>query len=311
MSPRSGAGWTRREVIRGARRPQVPPAPPIRARAEWAGDLLPTGPIGVERLEDILFLLVHHTASPNNYRETEVPGLLQSFYGMHTGPDKGWPDLAYNFMIDRFGRIWEGRAGSLAGPVKGDATGGSQGFAQLCCLIGDHSNDPPTPAAQAALIDLLAFLAGRYGIDPTPGTQITFTSRGSNRWPAGSTVTTTTIAGHRDMSATVCPGDGAYGLIQTVFAPEAARKLAGAATTTTTAPPTTTSTTAAPPATSTTSPPRTSTSTTSETPQSSQPAAPPVGQDSSSTAGRSWLAGAAIAASAAIGGVIVVRRRRV
>ncbi len=54
----------------------------------------------------------------------------------HTGPDKGWPDIAYNFMVDRFGQIFEARAGSLAGPVAGSATGGNQGFSQLCCFLG-------------------------------------------------------------------------------------------------------------------------------------------------------------------------------
>ena len=58
---------------------------------------------------------------------------------MHTGASKGWPDVAYNFFIDRHGTVWEGRAASLEGPVMPDATGGSQGFAQLCCFVGDHT----------------------------------------------------------------------------------------------------------------------------------------------------------------------------
>jgi hypothetical protein len=57
---------------------------------------------------------------------------------------------------------------------------------------------------------VLAWLARRDGVDVTPGAVTSFTSRGSNRWPAGATVQTTTIAGHRDMSRTACPGDAAY-----------------------------------------------------------------------------------------------------
>lgn len=177
--------------------------PTIHPREDWGADTPPVGPLEVERPGDTRFLLVHHTASGNRYTPEEVPGLIRSFYRTHTGP-KGWPDVAYNFFVDRHGGIWEGRAGSLEQPVKGSATGGSQGFAQLCCLIGDHEAEPPTIEAERALASLLAGLATRYGIDPEGTT--TFVSRGSNRHPAGSTVTTPTITGHREMSQTVCPG---------------------------------------------------------------------------------------------------------
>lgn len=57
---------------------------------------------------------------------------------------------------------------------------------------------------------LVAALADRYGIDTSPGATTTFVSRGSNRWPRGERVTTPTIAGHRDMSLTACPGRFGY-----------------------------------------------------------------------------------------------------
>jgi hypothetical protein len=118
--------------------------------------------------------------------------------------------VAYNFFVDRHGGIWEGRAGSLTGSVQGDATGGSQGFAQLCCFLGNHSLEPPTAAATESMLLLLAWLADRHGLDTSPGATTTFESRGSNRWSAGTLVTTATIAGHRDMSATECPGELLY-----------------------------------------------------------------------------------------------------
>ena len=189
----------------------------VRPRADWAQGLPPAGELQQERLEDVKFLLVHHTASGNRYNAEDVPGLLRDFYAFHTGPEKNWPDVAYNFFVDRYGTVWEGRAGSLAGPVKPDATGGSQGFAQLGCFIGDHQTEAPSDAARLAMTGLLAALADTYGIETAPGSMATFVSRGSNRWPAGSSVTTTTIAGHRDMSQTACPGDAGYDLVQRVF----------------------------------------------------------------------------------------------
>lgn len=157
--------------------------------------------------ETALFLLVHHTASANG---ADPVTTMQSAYNFHTGPERGWPDVAYNFFIDQFGVVWEGRFGSLDGPVEASATGGSQGFAQLVCLLGDFTAVLPTAAALASLELTLAWLADRYDIDTRPGATVTFTSRGSNRWPAGTDVSAATISGHRDMSQTACPGDTFY-----------------------------------------------------------------------------------------------------
>ncbi|MCB1007053.1 MAG: N-acetylmuramoyl-L-alanine amidase [Acidimicrobiales bacterium] len=204
---------------------------------------------------DVRFLLVHHTVNANDYPPEAVPGLLQSIYGIHTG-EKGWSDVAYNFFIDQHGGVWEGRAGSLTAPMKGDATGGSQGFGLLCSFVGDHRTVPPTEAAADSMVRLLAWLADTYGIDTTPGATTDFVSRGSNRHPAGVSVTTSTIAGHRDMSSTECPGDAAYRLVLEEFPPrvDLLRVTTGLAeaTTTTTAASATTDPTVSAPGTSTT-----------------------------------------------------------
>ena len=156
---------------------------------------------------------MHHSASSNVYGSDDVSRMLRSMYAFDTGPARRWPDVAYNFVVDRFGGIWEARAGSVAGSVMGDATGGSQGFAQLCCLMGNHHQAPPTEAAVAATASLLAWLGARYGIDTRPGAEAVFISRGSNLHPPGTVVRTPTIAGHRDMSATICPGDHLYRIV--------------------------------------------------------------------------------------------------
>ena len=132
----------------------------IRPRSDWGADLPATGELDSE---DVRFLLVHHTASANDYGPDEVVGKLRSYFGYHTSPAKGWPDLAYNFMVDRFGGVWEGRTGSLDGPVQASATGGSQGFAQLACFIGEFTASPPTAAARSSMLRLLAMLAELFG----------------------------------------------------------------------------------------------------------------------------------------------------
>jgi hypothetical protein len=184
----------------------------IHPREEWGADLPPTGPIPPE---DVRFLIIHHTVDPgNDYAPAEVPGLLRGIFEYHTSAEKGWPDVAYNFFVDRYGGTWEGRTGSLAGPVAGSATGGNQGFSQLCCFIGNFSREPPTSAAVTAMIGLLAALADRYAIVTDHGSTVTFASRGSNRWPVGSSVTARTIAAHRDMSLTECPGDACMPIVR-------------------------------------------------------------------------------------------------
>lgn len=198
------------------------PQPHIRPRASWAGTSLPPkGIIDVEHMSDVRFLLLHHTQTPNGETGDRVAARIRSMYNYHTSSAKGWPDVAYNFLVAADGSIWEGRQGSLAKPVKGDATGGSQGFAQLCTFIGDHTKEPPTAAAMASMASLLAWLADRYQISLAADHQVSFISRGSTRWKKGTQVTTEPIAGHRDMSVTSCPGDALYPLIRSELWPRA------------------------------------------------------------------------------------------
>ena len=216
----------------------VAPGLSIWPRDAWAPGP-PTGPLPAE---DVRFLLVHHTAANTDHRADEVPGILAAMYQFHTG-DKGWHDIAYNFLVDREGGVWEGRSGSLVGPVAADATGGNQGFDQLVCFIGDFTGVMPTAAALDAGTRTLAWLAQRYRVDTSSGSKVTFVSRGSNKWPAGAKVTTATVAGHRDMSTTACPGNAFYPYVRNELqgAVNAQRSGATAATT----PPSTAATTQA------------------------------------------------------------------
>ena len=147
-------------ISAGARAAVGPAVPPVEVlpglsiypRAAWGANLPPTGPIDVESPQ---FLLVHHTASSNSY--SSAVSLIQATYAFHTSAAKGWSDVCYEFFIGRDGDVWEGRAGALTGPVVADATGGNQGFAQLICLLGDFTSQPPTAAAQTSLVKVLAW----------------------------------------------------------------------------------------------------------------------------------------------------------
>lgn len=67
-------------------------------REAWAAGLAPVGPIAAE--PDVRYLLVHHSVDPgNDYGEGDVPGILRRFFRFHTSAAKGWPDIAYNFLV--------------------------------------------------------------------------------------------------------------------------------------------------------------------------------------------------------------------
>jgi hypothetical protein len=267
--------------------------PSIHARADWAG---PLSPRAEPQREDTRFLLVHHTATGNEYSADEVPEMLRRSYAEHTS--KGWPDVAYNFLVDRYGGCWEGRAGSIDGPVVANATGGNQGFSQLVCVIGNYQEAPPTEASIDTLVATLAWLADRDGVDPTPGATVQFVSRGSNRWPPGTTVTARTIAGHREMSQTVCPGDYLFRRLETDVPARVAAVVAAAVVPTTTVPPTTTS------------PPTTIPATTSPAPDTESiavgPGATADGEDSDAW----WPVGVGVTAIAGATAWVIRRRMR-
>jgi len=81
-------------------------------RATWGADLAPKGPMAPE---DVRFLLVHHTATSN--RIPDQCQLIRNIFAFHTSNAKRWNDVAHNYFVGPDGTVWEGRAGSLDGPV--------------------------------------------------------------------------------------------------------------------------------------------------------------------------------------------------
>ena len=202
----------------------------VTPRSGW----VPTKAPIVENLDvepSVAVLVVHHSETSNTYAVEEVAKVLRSFRNYHMSRKKGWPDVAYNFVVDRFSGVWEGRAGSLTAPVAGSATGGNPGGSQLVCLVGNHHTVPPAEAALASLTNLLAALADHYVLPVEPEATTDFESRGSTRWPSGATIRTRTIEGHRAMSMTSCPGDAAFRILPTIRSEVHRRRAAAAATT--------------------------------------------------------------------------------
>jgi hypothetical protein len=286
--------------------------PVINPRSAWAVDRPPkTEP----NEEEVRFLVVHHSASHNGHHGSDIPAILRGFYDFHTGSSRGWADIAYNFLIDGDGGIWEGRTGSIDGPVAGDATGGNQGFTQLVCLVGNFDVASPSPDALVSLVELMAWLAERYDISTAPGAEVSFISKGSNLHRAGAEVTTPTITGHRTMSQTSCPGAQLNDYVVAGLSADVdARRVGLAASTTTSTAPTTTTTA---PTTTTTAPTTTTTApttTTTASPSTSSattrpPTTPPLASGEGDLPGPGWVGGAVVVVFT-MGGLVVWRHRR-
>ena len=181
--------------------------PDVVTRAQWGAD--ESWRSGTPRTADAVELgIVHHTAGSNTYTEAQAPAVVRAIYHYHTQV-LGWSDIGYNFLVDRFGTVYEGRAGGMtAGVVGAHARGFNTGSVGVS-VLGEFTNWTPAWVAQEAVADVLAWQFAVHGIDPTA--RVTFTSGGSNLWSAGIEVDLPTIIGHRDVGRTACPGDAYYG----------------------------------------------------------------------------------------------------
>lgn len=160
-------------------------------------------------------LVVHHTDTSDDYTDRAgAEAQIRSIYYYHS-VTQGWGDIGYNFLIDKFGNVYEGRYSreyAGANPTGDDAsgrgvtgahTGGWNSGTVGVALLGTLTTHDATPAAREALERLLAWEAGRNGIDPSAATPFV-------NPVSGASVTTPNIAGHRDYAATACPGDAFY-----------------------------------------------------------------------------------------------------
>ena len=202
----------------GARRHAWPPptavtpagAPPnIIGRAQWGADEgMRCGNIQYDN--GIRAGIVHHTAGSNDYAPEDSAGIVRSIYAYHTRT-LGWCDIAYNALVDKYGQVFEGRAGGITKPVEGSHTGGFNRDTWGVAMIGDFDDVPPTPI-QFRTIGQTARLAAGPGPTSTRWARWCSQSAGSSfsNFPAGATPTLPTIFTHRDVGNTDCPGNAAY-----------------------------------------------------------------------------------------------------
>lgn len=183
-------------------------APTIYSRAQWGADesIRSWDP---EYASTTKAATLHHTADSNDYTSDEVPAMLRGIYYYHA-VSLGWGDIGYNAVVDKFGRIWEGRYGGTASSVIGAHAGGFNTFTFGVSMLGNYEITPAPEAMISSVVAIMAWKLGMYGVDPRGRSQLTSSGGGTSRYPAGQTVTLPNIFGHRDVGSTTCPGQYGY-----------------------------------------------------------------------------------------------------
>ncbi|MEU4242311.1 N-acetylmuramoyl-L-alanine amidase [Actinoplanes sp. NPDC026619] len=196
------------------------PVPRMVTRAGWhANEAIVraaptyTGPVGV--------FFVHHTATGNGYSCADSAAIVRGIqaYQVRT---KGWDDIGYNFLVDKCGRIFEGRGGGVNRSVLGAHTMGFNSNASAIAVIGTFDGVGVSPTVRTAIATVAAYKLGAAG-NPPDG-KVVITSGGGPRYAAGARATLWRISGHRDAGRTACPGDSLYRQLPAI------RAIAGAAT---------------------------------------------------------------------------------
>ena len=204
--------------------------PAIVPRAEWGGDQC--APRDTPKAGEVQTAIVHHTVNANEYTPEQARSMVLGICRYHRNSN-GWDDIGYNFLVDRYGTIYEGRAGGIDQPVVGAHAQGWNSQSTGIANLGTHTSVPQNDVALDALSRLIAWKLPVHGV-PVSGPVVLRSEGGAqNRYPRGQDVTFDRISGHRDGGSTSCPGDALNAQLPHLRAITAQR--AGAAPTTLTA----------------------------------------------------------------------------
>lgn len=189
------------------------PQPRIITREQWGADeSLVRGTPSFSDTIKVAF--IHHVVSSNDYTPEEAAAQVRAVYSWFV-EGVGVNDFGYNFMVDRFGRIYEGRKGSIEGAVIGAHTSGFNAESFAVSFLGNANTLNPSRAEAQPIIDayakIVAWKLSQYHRNPQGTAVLTSAGPGPGQgttsmyWP-GETVRVPTILGHGDIGSTACPG---------------------------------------------------------------------------------------------------------
>ena len=196
---RSAVSSTPRTFARATR-------PPIVLRSGWGADetIVRSAPWYADRIG---FAVVHHTAGAQPSTPAQSAAIVRAIQRYHV-QGNGWNDIGYNFLVDRFGQVFEGRAGGIARNVVGAHAQGFNTGSVGVAVLGTYSSVGIEQPAKDALVALLAWRLDVAHVDPD--STVVWRSGGNPRYPAGTPVLLRAVSGHRDTGPTSCPGQILY-----------------------------------------------------------------------------------------------------
>ncbi|MFF4649790.1 peptidoglycan recognition protein [Streptomyces sp. NPDC001380] len=208
------------------RRTFTAPRPAIVTRAGWRADESLRHRTSLVYAGAVHMVFIHHTDNPNGYSCSQVPDMIRAMYQYHVA-ELAWDDIGYNFLVDRCGTIYEGRAGGVDRPVVGGHTMGFNIGSMGIAAIGDFRAGHPVPKPMAdSIARLAAWKLSLAGVDPA-GRATMVSQDSATRYAKGTAVRLAAISGHRDAVWTECPGDSLYAALPGIRA-AAARIVAAA-----------------------------------------------------------------------------------
>lgn len=185
----------------------IGPRPAIVTRKGWGADeSLRQG--DNPQTDSVQAAFIHHSAESNDYDCSQSSDIIRGIYRYHVLSSK-WRDIGYNFLVDKCGKIYEGRAGGVAEPVTGAHTFGFNKNTTGIAVLGTYSETRPPKAVTDALAKLTAWKLGVHGVNANG--RVTLVSGGGNKYDKGTRASFDTVSGHRDGYDTDCPGDALYG----------------------------------------------------------------------------------------------------
>ena len=189
-----------------SRSTSVAGSPSLTLRTAWGANerIRRAGPSYADNLR---FSVVHHTAGSNNYTRAQSSAIVRAIQLYHVRGN-GWNDIGYNFLVDKYGQVFEGRHGGVERNVVGAHAEGFNTGSVGVALLGTYASAQPSAQALTAIANLLAWRLDVAHVDPL--SRLSWISGGNARFPSGTPVPLAAVAGHRDTGPTACPGIALY-----------------------------------------------------------------------------------------------------
>jgi hypothetical protein len=151
----------------------------------------------------------------NDYTPDQSASIVLGIAKYHRDTN-GWNDIGYNFLVDKYGQVFEGRAGGVDQPVVGAQAQGYNTQSTGVAVLGTFTDVPIPEAAMASIARLLGWKLSLHGVPCQGGLTVISGGGELNRYGSGTPVALQRISGHRDGDATACPGDALYAQLPTL-----------------------------------------------------------------------------------------------